>query len=151
VSLGEEGEGFALGDRVRLLADGRFLALGRADRVLKIGEKRLSLPDMEERLLEHPWVAAVALLPLPRRGELRLAAAVVLAEQGRAALAQRGRRALGVELAGALAREWDRVLLPRVWRFVDALPEDAQGKLTVRRLRELFETRRRAPARGAAS
>jgi acyl-coenzyme A synthetase/AMP-(fatty) acid ligase len=151
VSLGDEGEGFALGDRVRLLPDGRFVALGRADRVLKIGEKRLSLPDMEERLLEHPWVEAVALLSLPQRGELRVAAAVVLAERGRAALQARGRRAVGVELAAALSREWDRVLLPRAWRFVEALPEDAQGKLTQRGLRELFETRRGTSARGSGS
>jgi acyl-coenzyme A synthetase/AMP-(fatty) acid ligase len=151
VSLDDAGEGFALGDRVRLLADGRFAALGRADRVLKIGEKRLSLPEMEERLLEHPWVEAVALLPLSQRGELRVAAAVVLAERGREALEARGRRAVGVELAAALSREWDRVLLPRAWRFVAALPEDAQGKVTERRLRELFEARRGAPARGSAS
>ncbi len=137
-SLGDEGTGFAMGDRVRLLADGRFVTLGRADRVLKIGEKRLSLPDMEERLLEHAWVEAVALLPLERKEEMRVAAVVVLAEPGREVLAARGRRALRLALADSLAREWDRVLLPRIWRFVEALPEDPQGKVTLRCLRELF-------------
>jgi acyl-coenzyme A synthetase/AMP-(fatty) acid ligase len=127
-----------MGDRVHLLPDGRFQTLGRADRVLKIGEKRLSLPDMEERLLEHEWVEAVALLPLEQQGEMRVAAAVVLARSGREILAARGRRALRLALADSLAREWDRVLLPRVWRFVEALPEDSQGKVTLRSLRELF-------------
>lgn len=140
-SLGDEGAGFAMGDRVRLLPDGRFVTLGRADRVLKIGEKRLSLPDMEERLLEHPWIEAVALLPLERRGETRVAAVVVLGEPGREALRAQGRRALRVALADSLAREWDRVLLPRAWRFVDALPEDAQGKVTLRSLQGLFAAR----------
>lgn len=137
-SLGDEGTGFAMGDRVRLLPDGRFETLGRADRVLKIGEKRLSLPDMEERLLEHEWVEAVALLPLEQQGEMRVAAVVVLARSGREVLASRGRRALRLALADSLAREWDRVLLPRIWRFVEALPEDSQGKVTLRSLRELF-------------
>jgi acyl-coenzyme A synthetase/AMP-(fatty) acid ligase len=140
-SLGDEREGFALGDRVRLLADGRFVTLGRADRVLKIGEKRLSLPEMEERLLEHPWVERVALLPLEQQGETRVAAVAVLAERGREMLESRGRRAVGVALADWLSREWDRVLLPRVWRFVPALPEDAQGKPTLRGLRALFSDR----------
>jgi acyl-coenzyme A synthetase/AMP-(fatty) acid ligase len=137
-SLGDEGTGFAMGDRVSLLPDGRFETVGRADRVLKIGEKRLSLPDMEERLLEHEWVEAVALLPLEQKGEMRVAAAVVLAKSGREVLAGRGRRALRLALADSLAREWDRVLLPRVWRFVEALPEDPQGKVTLHSLRELF-------------
>jgi acyl-coenzyme A synthetase/AMP-(fatty) acid ligase len=137
-SVGDEASGFAMGDRVRLLPDGRFEVEGRADRVLKIGEKRLSLPDMEERLLEHAFVEAVALLSLSRRGELRVAAAVVLAPEGREALAAQGARRLRLALSDTLAREWDRVLLPRVWRFVEALPEDPQGKVTLGSLRALF-------------
>jgi len=138
-SLGEQRSGFAMGDRVQLLADGRFRLQGRADRVLKIGEKRLSLPDMEERLREHALVEGTALLPLSRGGELRVAAVVVPSRQGRCLLEAGGRRALAARLRAALSREWDPVLLPRAWRFVPALPEDAQGKVTVRLLRELFD------------
>ncbi len=133
-------EGFAMGDRVRLDADGRFALGGRIDRVLKIGEKRLSLPDMEAGLVEHPWVAACALLPLEQGGETRVGAAVVLTVEGRDALESKGRRAVGGALADSLAHEWDRMLLPRAWRFVDALPEDAQGKVTTHALRALFDS-----------
>lgn len=139
VSQDEAGEGFAMGDRVELQADGRFRMLGRVDRVLKIGEKRLSLPEMEERLLEHEWVEATALLPLELGGERRVAAVVVLTRPGEEALAKEGRREVGVALSNALASEWERTLLPRSWRFVAALPEDAQGKVTVPLLRTLFE------------
>jgi acyl-coenzyme A synthetase/AMP-(fatty) acid ligase len=138
-SVGTAQSGFAMGDRIRELDDGRFVVEGRVDRVLKIGEKRLSLPRMEERLREHPLVEAAALLPLEQGGGTRVAAAVVLSDAGRSALAARGRRALGIELRDALGREWDRVLLPRAFRFVAALPEDAQGKITLSLLRELFE------------
>jgi acyl-coenzyme A synthetase/AMP-(fatty) acid ligase len=32
------------------------------------------------------------------------------------------------------------VLVPRVWRFVDRLPEDAQGKTSVAALQALFRS-----------
>lgn len=137
-SLGDERTGFALGDRVRLLDDGRFVVLGRADRVLKIGEKRLSLPEMEEQLREHDFVDAVALLPLEQGGETRVAAVVALSDAGRAAQGATGNRDLSLALREHLAREWDRVLLPRSFRFVRALPENAQGKVTQPLLAQLF-------------
>ena len=137
-SVGDLRSGFAMGDRVQILRDGRFVVEGRADRVLKIGEKRVSLPDMEERLREHELVEAAALLPLQRGGDTRVAAAIVLSARGRALLASAGARGVSLRLREALAREWDRVLLPRAFRFVEALPEDAQGKPTLERLAELF-------------
>src|SRR6185295_12825016 len=39
---------FIIEDRVQFLPDGRFLLLGRADRTVKVGEQRVSLPEMEE-------------------------------------------------------------------------------------------------------
>lgn len=148
-SLGDERSGFAMGDAVRMTAGGRFALEGRVDRVLKIGEKRLSLPDMEERLRAHPWVSVAALLPLERAGETRLGAVIVPTAEAREALRRRGRRALAGELREALAREWDRVLLPRSFRFVAALPEDAQGKVTLALLRACFDEPGSRPAAGS--
>jgi acyl-coenzyme A synthetase/AMP-(fatty) acid ligase len=85
-------------------------------------------------------VGACALLPLERGGEMRVAAAVVLAPPGVEALAESGRRAVTVVLGDSLAQEWDRTLLPRSWRFVATLPEDAQGKVTKAALQTLFGT-----------
>jgi acyl-coenzyme A synthetase/AMP-(fatty) acid ligase len=127
-----------MGDRVRILEDGRFLLEGRGDRVIKVGEKRLSLPEMERRLNEHSWVEVAILLPLDQAGEVRVAAVVVPSAAGREQLAAEGRRGFGSGLAEHLSQEWDRVLLPRIWRTVDALPEDAQGKHPVALLQALF-------------
>jgi acyl-coenzyme A synthetase/AMP-(fatty) acid ligase len=138
-SVGDQRTGFAMGDAIRLEGDGRFAIEGRTDRVLKIGEKRLSLPEMEERLRVHPLVDEVALLPLEQAGETRLAAVIVPTAEAREQLHRRGRRAVSSELREALAREWDRVLLPRYFRFVRALPEDAQGKVTLALLRACFD------------
>jgi acyl-coenzyme A synthetase/AMP-(fatty) acid ligase len=128
----------ATGDRAEL-AEGGFRLRGRVDRVVKIAEKRLSLPDMESRLREHPAVADVALVLMEDGpGEPRVAAVVVPTAEGRALHAAGGRRAVGRELAEHLARDFDRVLLPRAWRVADALPRDAQGKTSVRALRALL-------------
>ena len=127
------------GDRVRLLGGGRFVLQGRADRVVKIGEKRLSLPEMESRLLACAAVSDAALVTLERAGEMRVAAVVVPSAAARASLDRAERRVLARELSDALANDFDRVLLPRTWRFVEALPEDAQGKRPVGLLRALFD------------
>ena len=134
---------FRMGDRARLLPDGSFRLLGRSDRTVKIGEKRLSLPEMEKDLAQHPALCEVALLVLPQASQPRVHAAVVLSETGRRLLIQLGRRALGRALAGHLSARWDAVLLPRVWRYVDALPRNAQGKLPVDSLAALFAPRDR--------
>ncbi len=132
-------EGFVMGDRVTLLGDGRFRLEGRADRVVKVGEKRLSLPEMESQLREHPFVSEAALLLLEKGNfEGRIGAAIVLSDAGRRALQAQGRRPIGLALAEHLEAFWDRVLLPRAWRYVNELPVDARGKTTLGALRELF-------------
>jgi 3-hydroxymyristoyl/3-hydroxydecanoyl-(acyl carrier protein) dehydratase len=146
---------FTMGDLAELQPGGGFELLGRADRVVKIGEKRLSLPEMESQLQGDPLVQEAALLGLEQGGETRVAAAIVLTEAGRRALDADGRRAVSARLSDALVAHWDRVLLPRAWRYVDALPRDAQGKTPAARLRELFAGSRapivHAESRGPAS
>ena len=128
-----------MGDRAELVGDGFFRLLGRADRVVKVGEKRLSLPEMESALRAHPFVADAALVPFELAGDTRVGAVVALADAGQAALEAQGRRALGTTLGEHLAAYWDRVLLPRAWRYVADLPRDAQGKTPHAALVELLE------------
>jgi acyl-coenzyme A synthetase/AMP-(fatty) acid ligase len=119
-------------------SEGGFRLRGRVDRVVKIAEKRLSLPDMESRLREHPSVEDAALvLTEDGPGEPRVAAVLVPTAEGRALFAAGGRRAVGRVLSEHLARDFDRVLLPRAWRVADELPRDAQGKVSARALRAL--------------
>jgi acyl-CoA synthetase (AMP-forming)/AMP-acid ligase II/3-hydroxymyristoyl/3-hydroxydecanoyl-(acyl carrier protein) dehydratase len=131
---------FTMADRVEMLDDRRFQVLGRADRTVKIADKRLSLPDMEDRLLGHPWVAETALTVVGSAADARIGAVVVLTGEGRSRLASAGRRAIADDLTTHLARYWDRVLLPRRYRYVHRLPEDAQGKVTAAAVASLFGT-----------
>jgi acyl-coenzyme A synthetase/AMP-(fatty) acid ligase len=127
-----------MGDRAELLPDGRFALGPRADRVVKIGEKRLSLPEMEARLREHPFVADAALVTVEHVTTRRVGAAVVLTPEGREAIVQERRRGISRMLRRWLEPYWDPVLLPRVWRFVMALPQDAQGKCSALALQALI-------------
>lgn len=135
-----EDSGFAMGDRARLHADGRFELGGRVDRVVKIGEKRLELAEMESRLRAHPAIESAALTPIEQAGQARIGSVVVPSGLGARMLEAEGRGALGRALVEHLARDFDRVLVPRAWRYVEALPEDEQGKVTASALRALFET-----------
>src|SRR5690606_13915344 len=55
-----------MGDRAELLDAGRFRLLGRADEIVKLEEKRLSLTEMNARLQAHALVAEVRVVPLSR-------------------------------------------------------------------------------------
>lgn len=136
--VSDEGGVFTMADHVEFLADGLFVVGPRSDRTVKLGDKRLSLPEMEGSLGEHPFVSQAALLVLDHGTGTRLGAAVVLTPSGREALARQGRRAVSRALLQPLEPYWDRILLPRVWRYVSRLPEDAQGKVTVAALHALF-------------
>ncbi len=126
----------ATGDLARM-EGGSLRLLGRADRIVKLEEKRLSLTAMEALLARHPRMAEARLLVLP--GERETLAAVLRLDDGSVPL--RGsaeREALVRELREHLAQGFERVLLPRRWRIVAALPVNAAGKTTQALLAELF-------------
>jgi len=128
-----------MGDRIEPRPGGRFALLGRADRVVKIAEKRLSLPEMEGTLCDHDFVAEAALLVREVGREGRVHAVVSLSPAGREAFVREGARACRAALLAHLAKHYDRVFLPRAWRFVAALPRDGQDKIPQAALRALFE------------
>jgi len=116
-------------DAVELSVDGRFRLLGRLDRVVKIEEKRLSLPEMEARINAHSWVRASALVPLSGRRQ-RLGAVVELNDEGRRQIAKDGKKVLVQALRKYLVSYFELVLLPRHWRFPERLPVNERGKIT---------------------
>ncbi len=128
---------FITADRARFLPDGRFLLAGRADRIAKIEGKRVSLEAIEQALQASDWVAEARVLALAD-GREQLAAVVVPSAAGQALLASDGKPAFSRRLRALLAESTERVALPRRWRFVDALPANAQGKTTEAALARLF-------------
>jgi acyl-coenzyme A synthetase/AMP-(fatty) acid ligase len=121
-------------DAVRTLPDGRFLLQGRLDRVVKIEEKRVSLPELEAALEAHPWVRRAAVLVLEGRRRTLGAALVLRPEAPPLPSRQRA-----TALREHLARRFEAAALPRRWRFLPELPADARGKVDGRRLAERFQ------------
>lgn len=135
-------EWFKTSDRVRQLGAGAFELLGRSDRVVKIEEKRVSLDAVEAGLRESGFVheARVVVLDGTRT---ELGAVVVPSALGRELLAREGKRQLNLTLRAAVSRHVERTALPRRFRYVDALPENQQGKVPADALRRLFAGTRR--------
>lgn len=115
-------------DAVRFLEDGRFELLGRLDRIVKLEEKRISLPLVEQALATHEWVSE-ARLGVVRENRASLGALVVLSASGVHALRNQGRRALTQALRQHLVPHCEALALPRRWRLLGHLPLNAQGKL----------------------
>lgn len=132
-----------LADRARLQPNGRFVLLGRADRIVKLEEKRVSL-DAIERLLTASTLVADARTLLHDAGaqqyqRQRIAACVVLSAAGKQLLAAQGKLEVNNQLRALLADTVEAIALPRSWRYVDALPLNAQGKITRAALLALLE------------
>ncbi len=131
-----------LGDRVAVLADGTLELLGRADRVAKIEDKRVSLSEIERRLLEHAYVKDVVALALEDRRRQYVGVVAELTDAGRAELTAAGKRAMNVTLQATLRGRLDAVGLPRAYRYPVTIPVDAQGKRNLATLGALFASKR---------
>lgn len=127
----------ALSDRVAIHSDGTFSLLGRADRIIKLEDKRLNLEEMEARLKEHEFVEHCRLHLLTGRRE-QLGAIVVLTPNGKQAREQQSPAQFAKTLRQHLQLHFELVCLPRKWRFVDELPYNSQGKLVAATLEKLF-------------
>ncbi|MDT8447404.1 MAG: AMP-binding protein [bacterium] len=116
-----------MGDRAEITPMGLRL-LGRGDRIVKIEEKRLSLPEMEARLEACVWVERAWLVPL-EGSRLRLGAALVASEAAAKRLAAGEEKALIGELKEYLAGYYEAILRPRTWIWLEQFPLDPQGKI----------------------
>ncbi|CAB3798695.1 D-alanine--D-alanyl carrier protein ligase [Paraburkholderia caffeinitolerans] len=120
---------------------GRFRLQGRLDRVVKLDGKRVSLGEIESRLLLHPCVAEARTVLLEGGSRQRIGALVVLSAQGHETLQRDGRVQFVKALRRHLAAWFDAVVLPRHWRIHRALPVDARGKVQAQAVARAFAAR----------
>ena len=130
-------EWWSTSDRAHDIGDGRFELLGRADRIVKLEERRISLDAIQSRLQDSGLLDEVRVVALPGH-RILLAVAAVPSADGQALLDADGRPALAAMLRSWLDGHCDPIALPRRWRFVPALPVDARGKTGERDLASLF-------------
>jgi acyl-coenzyme A synthetase/AMP-(fatty) acid ligase len=137
--------GFVTGDLVDIRADGRFILKGRADSIVKIEEKRISLPEVENRILQSGLVADVCVLAMEDRRQY-LAAALVLNERGKERFGADEKIEINRYFSEYLLQFFEHVVLPKKWRYLDALPLDTQGKKKKLEIEALFASYTENPA-----
>ena len=116
-------------DRVLLQPDGSFFHLGRTDGVVKVAGTRVSLQELETRILSIEGVHECAVWAVEVGG--------ARGQETRAVIA--ASPALTVEhIRDALRRAFDAVVIPRRMRVVPALPREPNGKLRREVLEALF-------------
>lgn len=125
-------------DLGEISADGGLRLLGRADSVVKIEEKRVSLAEVEARIALTGLSREARALALESAGRQIIGVALSPSEAGRAILVAEGRHALVARLREQLSAYFAPILMPRKWRFVDALPANEQGKVLKENLALLF-------------
>jgi len=126
--------GLPLDDRLNMQPDGGFQLAGRHDRIVKIGDKRISLSEVERRLTDLPEIDdAVALLVTRHE---RQAIGVVLSLNStldESALHQRRQ-----QWKRQLQRWLEPLAMPRYWRVVATIPVTTQSKRAWPQIEELF-------------
>ncbi|RPH30013.1 acyl-CoA synthetase [Buttiauxella warmboldiae] len=121
-----------LDDILEFTPQGRFRLSGRRDRIVKIEEKRISLSEIERRLLALPGIEDAAVVPVTRGNRVALGAVVVTT--GQHSDKRRWREAL---------RAWlEPIAIPRYWRIVEHIPLNSQSKRAWAQLQELFDETR---------
>jgi 3-hydroxymyristoyl/3-hydroxydecanoyl-(acyl carrier protein) dehydratase len=131
---------FLTGDLAQISEGGCFKLGGRADRIVKLEELRVSLGEMEDRLGGCPEVdgGVVFALAADEGARQSLGAVVRLSFTGWKFLADNGKQAITEALSAALKPYFSATALPRKWRFVRQIPENERGKTTQAALNALF-------------
>lgn len=128
---------FVLQDCVEMLAPDRFRLVGRSEDLVNIAGKRASLADLNLRLLRIPGVEDAVMFQFPETKAAtteRLAAFVVAPGLDPQKIRQELRKSI------------DEVFLPRPIRMVERLPREETGKLSRRRILELYNKQAQDPA-----
>jgi acyl-coenzyme A synthetase/AMP-(fatty) acid ligase/uncharacterized membrane protein/3-hydroxymyristoyl/3-hydroxydecanoyl-(acyl carrier protein) dehydratase len=129
--------GFITGDLAAILDDGRFLLQGRADSIVKIEEKRVSLTEVESRLRESGLVADACAIALSGKRQY-VAAALVLNEQGNAEFAGAEKHLINRYFRKYLSQYLESAAIPKRWRYVQSFALDSQGKKKREDIEALF-------------
>lgn len=109
------------------LVDEHLHLLGRADRIIKRGDKRIALDTLEHSLNRHPHIADSHCTVHPDNGQL--CAWIALNETGIAAWREQGRKTCIAQWRAHLQHAHDRLAVPRHIRVTDRLPRNSQGKI----------------------
>ncbi|ATF51833.1 AMP-dependent synthetase [Citrobacter werkmanii] len=131
-------DGLLLDDILHFAENGQFRLMGRRGRVVKIEEKRISLSEVERRLLALDGICDVAAMPVLRGGRQGVGVLLVLDDETRQRWYQRGGKPQELSWRRALRPWLEPVAVPRYWRVIDEIPVNSMNKRVYAQLQELF-------------
>lgn len=132
---------YVMSDAAKMEANGTFTLMERTDRMVKIAEKCVSLPEMEDKLNKFEYIKQSYVLQLDTGSRSILAALVVLNEKGKEIVISKGKRTFTTKMKQYLMSWFETVTIPRKVRFAERIPTNTQGKILKNDIKSLFETR----------
>ena len=129
--------GFIMGDMAQINTDGSFQLLDRTDRIVKIEGKRCSLVEIEALVKTHKFVKDAYVLAMEANRQY-IAMLIVLTAAGKKQLRLQGKKFINSELKKLLTQYVDAIILPKQFRYTDAIPVNTQGKRVLTEIKKLF-------------
>jgi len=104
--------------------DGQYFYVGRKDNLVKVGGYRVEIEEVEEYISRIEEVEQCAVVPVTKEGRtVMLAAYIVLREKPSSVIAQIKK------IRHELLEELQPYMVPQKIKFMDALPQNANGKV----------------------
>lgn len=124
------------GDAYLMDADGYFFYQARTDDMIISAGYNIAAPEVEESLMQHPWVAECAVVGVPdaERGQIVKAFVVLRADASGAGAS--GDEDMARALQDFVKQHAAPYKYPRVVAFIDKLPRTQTGKLQRFKLHE---------------
>lgn len=123
-----------LSDFVDFNGDDEISVLARADRVLKISEKRISAEMFEKWLKNSDCVSDAYCLKIDKK----LGAAVALSDFGKKFYLENGQGELIKNLKAFCGEKFE--IVPQKWRFLPEIYKTSVGKIDREKIEEIFAT-----------
>ncbi len=121
------------GDLAEFTKDG-FILNGRADNLVKLEEKRVSLTEVENKLIKHQYIKKVRVI-LVEGNRQYLACIIVLSNDNCMDISD---SELNKIFRRHLQESFEKILLPRKFKYLKEMPVNEQGKTTISNLTKLF-------------
>ncbi len=131
-------QGVELDDILHFDDAGLFHLSGRRGRVVKIEEKRVSLTEVERRLMTLAGIRDAVALPVSHGGRQGIGALLVLEDDLHHEWQQCGGKSLEFSWRRSLLPWLEPVAIPRYWRIIDEIPVNSMNKRVYAQLQELF-------------
>lgn len=128
-------------DLIEIVSANSFHLKGRADRIVKIEEKRIGLTHLESKILETGLIQDVYVTVLAseeQNGRLFLGSIISLNKQGQELFLKLSWKPFVETIRQSLAQYFDLILIPRQWRIVQEIPTNHLGKKVAADLKKIF-------------